>query len=91
MEITFEDLKNLLEEETDEYDILSLDMIEDMLGEYQTQEFLELSNIELDDNDEIFWYMILKLENLEELCDDDDFISLITAYFNLDEIIIIDE
>jgi len=88
MDWTLKKFKDFLMD-TEDFDTLSLDFIEDILGEEEAQDLINDYNIELNEDDEIIWSEFTSQDNFEELCQDDDFISLITAYFDLDEIVFI--
>lgn len=90
MDWTIDDLENFLEE-SDDFDALSTELIIDILGETEAQQFIEDFDLEFNNDDEIPWKEFSAMLNFEELCQDDNFIALIIAYFDCDEITIIDE
>ncbi len=90
MDWTIDDVGKFLNE-SDSYDALSLELITDILGDEEGYQFIEQFNLEFDEEDEIYWKDFPTMSNFKDLCKDDDFIALIIAYFDCDEINIIDK
>ncbi len=82
MRITLSNLETFLEEEISDYDALTLDFIEGVLGKKESQIFIELFDIELElENGEIPWKTVQILDNFEELCQNTEFMSIVIEYF----------
>jgi hypothetical protein len=87
---TIDDVENFLED-SDDYDTLSIELITDILGEEEGYQFIDDFDLEFDADDEIPWKEFPSMLNFDELCQDDNFIALIMAYFDCDEITIVGE
>ena len=76
-------IRKLIEAEMDTDDYLSWDLMIDILGIEGASDFKSQYDLEFDEDEKILWSDILDSDSFLEMYDDDDFLGLVSAYFDV--------